>query len=688
MFDWNDEELSNIIWGEEGESQDHIVPYPDAKEQNSLGYGDCIKKETNQETVDIKSTEQKESTALIDQHGVKQECSSQYDKGEDFPATEFSVDSWPDQDSLGTEKCESMIKISDDASADEKAGALNKNSEIFGTSLEASEQGDFVDYSWASVGSFEDLDRIFSNEDAIFGHGALGNPEELWSSSKDVISSPEKSIHPSGDSTCSTFGTVRTAEKFGGQEEYFLDQNQSFMPGYENLNLLASDDPLDIKSCLVNIEDPGSNRNLPLKEKMAFKISGSNPSYSLNLDSGKVAGPDEYMVKGNRQKKLVKARKQLEVKSDARHVRNLQAWTQTGSQILHFNSPYVPNMGQVCSPLVFTQQGQLQGADSLQYKHPSLMSFMHRNITNYATNPVASHYHSGEGTEQPVATSYDVSRGNLNPLNQSSEAPINNSMMTPQEKIEKLRRRQQMRAMLAIQKQQQQFGNQVSSTQHSVAEGEHNESEDNLSILPSLDPNSPGEQDDSITIPLAHGDCPVQDSILYQLQDIVGKLDLRVRLCIRDSLFRLAQSASRRQLACDTSSSNKTSRDDISRTEETDSPNRLQKTSEVETETNPIDRTVAHLLFHKPPEFSGKSFEIPEVPLSVKLKASGSTSILTQSLSQRSKNNQMLSHQSPELPCLNPEKGHLKSITDFDASANASTTTDADDKNKKVEESH
>lgn len=42
-----------------------------------------------------------------------------------------------------------------------KAAPLDNASEVFQSPLDDSEQGDFVDYGWASVGSFEDLERIF-----------------------------------------------------------------------------------------------------------------------------------------------------------------------------------------------------------------------------------------------------------------------------------------------------------------------------------------------------------------------------------------------------------------------------------------------------------------------------------------------------------------------------------------------
>lgn len=38
---------------------------------------------------------------------------------------------------------------------------LDKDPEIFRAQHDDEEQGDFVDYGWANIGSFDDLDRIF-----------------------------------------------------------------------------------------------------------------------------------------------------------------------------------------------------------------------------------------------------------------------------------------------------------------------------------------------------------------------------------------------------------------------------------------------------------------------------------------------------------------------------------------------
>ncbi|XP_052728433.1 protein LNK2-like [Vigna angularis] len=143
--------------------------------------------------------------------------------------------------------------------------------------------------------------------------------------------------------------------------------------------------------------------------------------------------------------------------------------------------------------------------------------------------------------------------------------------------------------------------------------------DEDLRILPAPDP--PIEQDDSNTMSVAVGNDFVEDTIFYQLQDIISKLDIKIRLCIRDSLIRLAQSATQRHYASDTNSTNKSSRDEleVEAREESNKQNRYVRMPDVETETNPIDRTVAHLLFHSPVELTHNYSDKLESPVSTKV---------------------------------------------------------------------
>ncbi|XP_019094084.1 PREDICTED: protein LNK1-like isoform X1 [Camelina sativa] len=83
-----------------------------------------------------------------------------------------------------------------------------------------------------------------------------------------------------------------------------------------------------------------------------------------------------------------------------------------------------------------------------------------------------------------------------------------------------------------------------------------------------------------------------------QLQRVIEQLDVRTKLCIRDSLYRLAKSAEQRH--------NGGNRQDTGAgshlvTGETD---KYAGFIDIETDTNPIDRSIAHLLFHRPSDSS------------------------------------------------------------------------------------
>lgn len=43
----------------------------------------------------------------------------------------------------------------------EKTSELGKGPDIFHSTDESKEQGDFDEYGWANIGSFDDLDRMF-----------------------------------------------------------------------------------------------------------------------------------------------------------------------------------------------------------------------------------------------------------------------------------------------------------------------------------------------------------------------------------------------------------------------------------------------------------------------------------------------------------------------------------------------
>ncbi|XP_028769999.1 protein LNK2 isoform X3 [Neltuma alba] len=141
MFDWNEEELANIIWGEAGASDDHIVPYPEVTAD--LGN----KKEWNQGASSNKLSEHKRPEVKIDVQRRKLGSTSKLHNSGGLPASGYDTNSWAD------------LSLSSAAKTEETA-QLGKDVGVFQIANEGKEQGDFGDYGWGNIGSFDDLSEF------------------------------------------------------------------------------------------------------------------------------------------------------------------------------------------------------------------------------------------------------------------------------------------------------------------------------------------------------------------------------------------------------------------------------------------------------------------------------------------------------------------------------------------------
>lgn len=235
-----------------------------------------------------------------------------------------------------------------------------------------------------------------------------------------------------------------------------------------------------------------------------------------------------------RQKNLLKTRKKSQVKQEENNLQDFYGnWSPSAAPARQFENELSPSVIQSSPSPILGQQKQIQGAETLfqNIVNPYVASSVYENLTGtYPAMPMLSQTSSGDLRQQPVLSGYKVSPGTVNSVKNTVDS-VKPQIMTPQEKIEKLRRRQQMQAMIAIQKQRQQLGHQVpsnskSSTQKCPPKIPSHLSDDgtdeDLRILPAPDP--PIEQDDSNTMSVAVGNDFVEDTIFYQLQDIISKV--------------------------------------------------------------------------------------------------------------------------------------------------------------------
>ncbi|XP_042479918.1 protein LNK2-like isoform X3 [Macadamia integrifolia] len=691
-------ELADIIWGDASETGDHIVPYPKKNEQKPLvTCGDETKKQWNQDANTVKPAEHKTTAPKNDSPDCRLDGSSQFNKNEGFSAPGFDMDSWPDLP-LSIADCdrgygdrngqESITEIGNFNSGRAETGQLDSDHELFVDEHVDKEDG-FLDYSWASIGSFDDLDKIFRNDDSIFGHESLGNADELWSST-DVISGAPKPLPLSAGSPSSGLGALKCKpEQYEFKVDFVPHEDQSSTPGKEMMNDHGSH---GLHNLHPSVDELNGKQSCPSSKPLVLEKTA--PEQIGKIEAVKSQPPSENRAiqndsadKGSKQRKLLSQIK-AEEKSEEKLSQELcGAWSPTANQFQQFGNQFANSAVQTFPTSVLSPQRQISGHDYMRYLQTSHSYFpagYGNQVPQFPFMPPLQHIQPERDKHHQVHVGHEFSprsSKHANGSKKSTDVSTSSLIMTPQEKIEKLRRRQQMQAMLAIQKQQQQFSHQATCTDESITlkcqqavqsedtVATNNEVEENLKVPPSLDLASPVEQDDSNTVSMVIDGGSLEETILDQLQEVVGKLDVRVRLCIRDSLYRLAQSAVLRHSAVDTSSTNKSSEDENedATKEESKSPNRSITLSrlDAETETNPIDRTVAHLLFYQPPESSARPVhdgEIsgPPIPnkLSCEPRMEGLLNLPMECLSENSTEKKSVCHPGTKAPGTFPEPQH------------------------------
>lgn len=194
----------------------------------------------------------------------------------------------------------------------------------------------------------------------------------------------------------------------------------------------------------------------------------------------------------------------LTLANSSKQYEHLQLATASVSQLRQMQGPqsfyYVPTFGNVANP------------------NPGIHS--------------VSHSHSGMYNKgQAMLSCYKASPAKVTPVKKQLDSLDKPPTMTPQEKIEKLRRLQQMQAMLAIQKQQEQFGQQVCSfvaqespqSQPRLVEDSEVDLDD-TSPFPSVETCASIEQGDSSTVFGSIADSAAEEIVLRQLQDEISKV--------------------------------------------------------------------------------------------------------------------------------------------------------------------
>ncbi|PVH38726.1 hypothetical protein PAHAL_5G333900 [Panicum hallii] len=433
----------------------------------------------------------------------------------------------------------------------------------------------FLDCDWGNIGDFDDFDHLFSHSDSIFCNEMVANDSDFFSASSELMDNTVQSIpipqvplnkQPSSDHGPSLLLTNKISGGITKQENKVADANAK------------------------------SGEQVESKNHLTCKYSGK---------------PNQFSQEGDMQKRPVRSRRKQEERGKSKISSDTSGFFQ--SKVQNASA----NLQAPMQPVQTPQYALFQDSKNMgPVQHSNQFIFPGYGYPAYPfpTIRLVSNVQAEDHQTKSPATSYQTSADS--PKHASSkekcqDIPSRPLRMTPQEKIEKLRRRQQMQALIAIQQQQQQFGQEGSGSDTIVPQtySTRNKNPDSLGSSIVIDGNTnkvfspemmPTSHDEVHRSSAISDDPYIEEKIYYQLQDALGKLDTKTRLCIRDSLLRLAHSATERQIAVDRSSTNKTTKDEDEASEhDTSTRTTRSPTKEAETTTNPIDRIVAHLLFHR-----------------------------------------------------------------------------------------
>lgn len=525
--------------------------------------------------------------------------------------------------------------------------------EFFGNEHEDEESCTLRDYGWENIGNFEDVDRLLRSCESTFGHSVNGGVDEL--------------LWPSSSPACfdnSLQGNVQQGQASSSPESRALkgksQQNE------EKMEFMPCDYPPPLTTCQINNSkglDFQKNNSISITDKPLRQESSRSiqelqgnvvndnkcscgeqqqvghtwRSDGTVISQKENAGTSQDIDKVNSYRKQAVGHKQPEKKhkkhlSDKKTVQNMPPVItySSGFQVQHSIFPKWQTSAssalQIFPTPMHTSQKHLVETASLRQIYPQF-PYIHAGYGYPLHHVPAMPYLSNlrpqaeQGKSLFVGCQIPADVSNQpHHISKPAVIPLRPPSMTPQEKIEKLRWRQQMQARLAVEHQQQQLDSQKTCMDHSPVHKQPQNIHCQQAEVRPMDGlskvlHSPNTESDSLTpqenpsavseLTYSDDDGSLEANVLRQLQNVTSRLGMKKRLCIRDSLYRLARSAMQRRFVGDTKGSSENSEHieavgmctsiDIEQTQ----TDRCVGPNDMETETNPFDRTIAHLLFHK-----------------------------------------------------------------------------------------
>ncbi|KAH1040293.1 hypothetical protein J1N35_042036 [Gossypium stocksii] len=444
------------------------------------------------------------------------------------------------------------------------------------------ENSDLLFYGWGDIGNFEDVDRMFRSCDSTFGLGSLSNEDDMcWFSSSQVAEGSQ--------------GALKVDAKLNGLQE--CPTSRSASAGLATVDSIKKSEFLNEKITYVNM----SSDNAGLAHLSFVHVPNKESESKDGLTPSEQINPQEKHSKQHR----------ASGEQKDQHLENGGSFTQYGN-IKHFadaKHPFSDSSCQLFSSLDVQRSKLNIGPDSVNYRQTNI-PYMHRSYSDsldqVSSCPTVSSAKSENNCQSSSKNESFYASNQVHSI-ESSHGPLFEApAIITNEKRGKLHRQQDTQIPLNRNVKQAKTDTRMAfcdpvTIQKQVCQSEQDEGH---SEVEGISVGNPAELDssnvrESSCVVSPFDEVSLEATSFQQLQQVMEKLDIRTKLCIRDSLYRLARSAEQRH-NCTKTKSGISDGNDGSGSSASEETNRCTGFMDMETDTNPIDRSIAHLLFHRP----------------------------------------------------------------------------------------
>ncbi|KAE8660978.1 Dentin sialophosphoprotein-related, putative isoform 2 [Hibiscus syriacus] len=436
--------------------------------------------------------------------------------------------------------------------------AADDDLRFFNNNLEDKENGDLLYFGLGEMGNFEDVDRMFRSCDSTFGLGSFGNEDDLcWFSSSQLAEGSQDALKANAklnsiQEECSTSGPASAGDNAG-----LVHASSLHIANKE------SESKDDLTSC--------------------EQISPQEKHSKQHMASG--GRKDQYLENGG-------------------------SFTQYGSikQFADVKHPITNSSCQLFSSSDLQRNKQKFGPDSVNYIETDIPYMLPSYINSSdqvsicpTISSVKSENHGHSSSKIELFHTSNQVQCMESSNGPSFEAP---SIITS-EKRGKLYCQQDTQIPLDRNAKHAKMGSELAicdpiNILNQVQQDECRSEVEGVSVVNPAGLDSSNARESSCIIsPL--DEVSLEATSFCQLQQVMEKLDIRTKLCIRDSLYRLARSAEQRHNCSKPKGGIRDDKDeDASGSSVVHETSKCTGFIDMETDTNPIDRSIAHLLFHRP----------------------------------------------------------------------------------------